>query len=30
MVRNFDHKHIVKYFDFKENSTLIKKDGSLV
>ena len=23
-----DHQHVVKYFEFKENSTMIKKDGT--
>merc|ERR1712051_457127 len=25
-----DHQHVVKYFEFKENSTMIKKDGTPV
>ena len=24
---NFDHKHIVKYYEFSENSTMTKKNG---
>ena len=28
MVKSFDHKHVVKYFDFKENSTMIEEDGT--
>ena len=27
IVKSFDHKHVVKYFDFKIDSTMIGKDG---
>ena len=30
MVKIFDHKHVVKYFDFNENSTMIEEDGKQV
>ena len=28
VTRENDHKHLVKYYDFCENRTLTKKDGS--